>query len=74
MGRLFRQNDPEIFAILAFWQSIDDPLQLPLVDEVHPERDFLQTRDFHSLAVLDCRDVIARFEQADFTWSSFRLR
>src|SRR2546421_200892 len=44
IGRVFRQNDLEIFAILAFWQSIDDPLQLRLVDEVHPERVFLEAQ------------------------------
>src|SRR3954454_23965839 len=63
-GRAFRANHPQVLGILAFRKLIDDPLQLRLVDEAHPKRDFFQTRDLQSLAVLDRGDVISGFEQA----------
>src|SRR2546423_6334760 len=62
--RAFCTNHSQIFAILAFGQTADEVFQLRLIDEVHSERDFLQARDLESLAELDRRDVIARFEQA----------
>src|SRR5882724_3624913 len=62
-GRTFRTNHPQILAIFAFRQFIQDALQLPLVDEVRPERDFLEACDLKSLPMLDRRDVISRFEQ-----------
>ena len=62
-GRTFRADHPQILAIFPFRQFIQDALQLPLIDEVHPERDFLEACDLKSLSMLDRRDVISRFEQ-----------
>src|SRR6478672_5053221 len=62
-GRTFRTNHPQIFAILAFRQAVDETFELRLVDEVHPKRDLLEAGNLKPLPMLDRRNVISSFEQ-----------
>src|ERR1043165_9111811 len=59
-----RANLSQILAVFSLGQSVDQPLQLRVIDEVLSERDFFQTGNFQALTVLDGSDVIAGFEQA----------
>src|ERR1700674_2844320 len=63
-GRSFCADQAQVFAILAFRKLVDDPLQLPLIDEARPVGGFLEAGGFQSLPMLDRRDVITRLEQA----------
>src|ERR1700726_4388433 len=62
----FLAHHPQVLAIFAFRRAIDNRRKLRLADETHTKCDFLQTRDFQSLAMFDRGDVIRGIEQTCF--------